>query len=155
MKLYFTNQTIDRRNAREIELKIESATGLELDNPFYDGDAKEVKCLDSTGKSNMTADEICGRDLKRIRDADGLLALMTNDRNIGSCMEIAICGHAWGKVVYVIAPVVHIRQHPWIVHFATEIFENHYEFIKWWNGKHSKKKGWLQWTKRQLNNESL
>lgn len=150
MKLYFTNQTIDRKYAREIELKIEQATGLELDNPFYDGDAKEVKALDATGHSDMTADEICGRDLKRIRDAHGLLALMTNDRNIGSCMEIAICGHAWGKAVYVIAPVEHIRKHPWIVHFATEIFTTHYDFIKWYNQTHNNKKGWLHWTKKKL-----
>lgn len=150
MRLYFTNQTIDRKLAREIELKIEQATGLELDNPFYDGDAKEVKALDATGQSNMSADEICGRDLKRIRDAEGLLALMTNDRNIGSCMEIAICGHSWGKVVYVIAPVAHIRKHPWIVHFATNIFENHYEFIKWYNERTKYRKGWFAWTKNKL-----
>ena len=154
MKLYFTNQTIDRQHAREIELKIEQATGIELDNPFYDGDAKEVRSLDSTGKSNMTADEICGRDLKRIRDSEGLLALMTHDRNIGSCMEIAICGHSWGKPVYVIAPIEHIRMHPWIIHFATHIFENHYEFVKWYNERHSKTRGWFEWTKRHLNNKS-
>ena len=150
MRLYFTNQTIDRHKAREIELKIEAATGIELDNPFYDGDAKEVKSLDSIGKSDMSADEICGRDLKRIRDAEGLLALMTNDRNIGSCMEIAICGHSWGKPVYVIAPVEHIRKHPWIVHFATHIFADHYSFIKWYAERNAKKGGWFAWTKRQL-----
>lgn len=150
MKLYFTNQTIDRKNARQVELKIEEMTGLELDNPFYDGDAKEVKSLDSKGYSDMSADEICGRDLKRIRDAHGLLALMTNDRNIGSCMEIAICGHSWGKPVYVIAPVEHIRKHPWIVHFATQIFESHYDFIKWYNQTQAKKRSWLDWTRRQL-----
>lgn len=133
MKLYFTNQTIDRHNAREIELKIEQATGIELDNPFYDGDAKEVRSLDSVGHSDMTADEICGRDLKRIRDSEGILALMTHDRNIGSCMEIAICAHSWGKVVYVIATQEHIYKHPWIAHFATHLFSNHYQFIKWYN----------------------
>lgn len=152
MKLYFTNQTADRKNAREIELKIETATGLILDNPFYDGDAKEVKELDATGKSNMSADEICGRDLKRIRDAEGLLAYMTIDRNIGSVMEIAICAFSWGKPVYVIAVPEHIRKHPWIVHFATEIFSNHYEFIKWYLEKHNKvvqRKGVLSWLKGQ------
>lgn len=149
-KLYFTNQTCDRHKAREIELKIEELTGLELDNPFYDGDAKEVKSLDSKEYSDMSADEICGRDLKRIRDAEGLLALMTADRNIGSCMEIAICGHSWGKVAYVIAPVEHIRKHPWIVHFATEIFPDHYSFIKWYNERNCTKRGWLAWTKKQL-----
>ncbi len=131
MKLYFTNQTIDRVNAREKELRIEQETGIDLDNPFYDGDAKEVKQLDATGTSDLTPDEIVGRDLKRIKEADGLLAYISNDKNIGSCMEIAIASFSWGKPVYVVTSCDHIYNHPWIVYFANRVFKTDYEFIKY------------------------
>ena len=127
---YFTNQTIDRKIAREVELKIEKATGLNLDNPFYDGEAKEVKALDGTGVSDMSADEICGADLRKIRDSDGILAYMSNDRDIGSCMEIAIASYTWGKPVYIIATTPQHFHHPWIKYFATGLFASAYEFIK-------------------------
>lgn len=130
MKLYFTNQTSDRHNAREIELKIEQATGLVLDNPFYDGDAKEVRQLDAGEKPDMTAAEIVAVDLKRIRESSGILALFTIDRNIGSSMEVAIAAMCWGMPVYVISPHDHLRLHPWIQYFASRTFENVYEFIK-------------------------
>lgn len=140
MKLYFTNQTVDRQIARTIELNIEKETGIELDNPFYDGDAKEVKALDSTGTSDMTPDEIVGRDLKRIREADGILAYMSNDRNIGSCMEIALCGN-WGKPVYVIAVKENIYAHPWIKYYSCRMFKTPEEFITWAKNKRAKSKG--------------
>jgi len=131
MKLYFTNQTIDRQKAREQELKIEEATGIELENPFYDGEAKEVKSLDSTGTTDLSADEIVGMDLRKIREADGLLAYMSNDRDIGSCMEIAIAAHSWGKPVYIISPSEAHIDHPWIKYFAIRVFKSSYEFIKY------------------------
>jgi len=143
---YFTNQTCDRQSAREIELKIEDATGLELRNPFYDDEAKEVRELDATGKSDLTADEICGADLRKIREQDMVLALMTSDKDIGSCMEIAIAAHSWGKTVYVIAMTENHVTHPWIKYFAAEVFASPYEFIKYANNKWGSKK-WrlMQW----------
>ena len=130
-RFYFTNQTVDRKNAREIELKIEDATGLELENPFYDGEAKEVKSLDSKGTSNLSDAEIVGVDLKKIRESDGIVALVSVDKlNIGSAMEIAICAHSWGKPVYVISPLTWVQTHPWITYFGIKVFPNHYAFIK-------------------------
>lgn len=131
-KFYFTNQTVDRRNAREIELKIEDATGLELENPFYDGEAKEVRSLDSTGVSDLSDAEIVGVDLKKIRESDGIVALVSVDKlNIGSAMEMAICAHSWGKPVYVISPLPQVQKHPWITYFGIKVFPNHYAFIKY------------------------
>jgi len=130
-KFYFTNQTSDRKHAREIELKIEQATGLELENPFYDGAAKEVKQLDATGKSDLSPDEIVGADLRKIRERDGLVALITHVQNIGSMMEIAICAMCWGKPVYTITTLPWVASHPWIKHFSTQVFKTHYEFIKY------------------------
>ena len=130
---YYTNQTVDRHKARKVELYIEAATGLPLENPFYDGDAKEVKHLDAGKTTTITADEIVGMDLRKIREAQGIVAYMTNWHNIGSCMEIAICAYAWGKPVYVIAPNKGIYAHPWIEYFATKRFHTAKEFVKWYN----------------------
>jgi hypothetical protein len=136
IKLYFTNQTVDRQLARTVELKIEqSCKNLILENPFYDGEAKELKGLDTKGKSDLSFDEICGADLRKIRDSSGLLAYMSNDRDIGSNMEIAICSHSWGKPVYIIATTDNHFNHPWIQYFATRLFKNEDEFINWWNSK--------------------
>lgn len=143
MRLYWTNQTVDRHKARETELIIEKETGLELDNPFYDGDAKEVADLDTKGTSNMTPDEIVGRDLKRIRESDGVVAYMTNDKNIGSCMEIALCAE-WGKPVYIIAVPDHIANHPWIKYYACRIFRNHEDFITFAKKKKLNRRGVIQ-----------
>jgi hypothetical protein len=134
-KWYYTNQTVDRKLAREIELQIEVATHLELENPFYDGEAKEVAHLDGGGGPPLSADEIVGMDLRKIRDSLGIVALMTNDRNIGSCMEIAICAYAWGKPVFVIAAEDKFYEHPWIKYFATRRFKSADEFITYWNKK--------------------
>lgn len=129
-RFYFTNQTADMDNAREMELKIEEATGLELENPFFDGDQRELKQLKSTGKTNLSADEIVAMDEKKIREREGIIAFMSHDKNIGSSMEIVLAAKM-GKAVYTIATLEHIRKHPWIIHFSNKVFKNVYEFIKY------------------------
>lgn len=128
-RFYWTNQTVNRHFARDVELYIEKETGLQLENPFYDGDAKEVDELDSQGTTSLSADEICGMDLRKIRDSDGIVAYMTHLKCIGSVMEIAIAAQTWGKPCYIIAPNPYHKTHPWIIHFASELFDNEDEFI--------------------------
>lgn len=139
MKFYFTNQTCDRQYAREQELKIERETGLELENPFYDGEAKEIVDLDAGRTVSISADEIVGMDLRKIRDSRGIVALMSSSKDIGSCMEIAIGAHSWGKPVFVIAEYDGAYNHPWIQYFATKIFRNADQFIAFANSKMMKK----------------
>lgn len=130
---YYTNQTIHRHKAREIELRIEKETGLVLENPFYDGEHKEIADLDAGRPIKISADEIVGMDLRKVRDSDGIIALMSSNRNIGSAMEIAIGSYSWGKPVYVIAPNKSCYNHPWVKYFATRIFRTPSEFIKWYH----------------------
>jgi nucleoside 2-deoxyribosyltransferase len=130
---YYTNQLAHHKKAREIELKIEKATGLRLENPFYDGGAKEIQEINAGKPITLTADEIVGMDLRKIRDADGIVALLSSTRNIGSAMEIAIGAYAWGKPVYVIATKKKLYDHPWIEYFATKRFHNPKEFIVWYH----------------------
>lgn len=130
---YFTNQTVHRHRARQIELRIEKETGLRLENPFYDGEHKEIADLDAGKPIKITADEIVGADLRKIRDADGILALLSSVRNIGSAMEIAIGAYSWGKPVFVIATNGKLYNHPWVEYFATKRFHTPSEFIKWYH----------------------
>ncbi len=132
MKFYFTNQTIERHDSRVVELKIEEQTGLELENPFYDGDAKEVKSLDAGQPSNLSDAEIVAMDLKKIRESDGVIAFITRADilSIGSWMEVFYCHHILGKPMYLISPLERVRTHPWAAHYSTKVFSNPYEFIK-------------------------
>jgi nucleoside 2-deoxyribosyltransferase len=130
---YYTNQTVHRHRAREIELKIEKETGLRLENPFYDGEHKEIEDLDAGRPIKVTADEIVGADLRKIRDSDGIVALLSSFKNIGSAMEIAICSYSWGKPVYVIATNDKLYDHPWVAYFATRRFHSAKEFIQWYH----------------------
>lgn len=130
---YYTNQTCHRHRARAIELRIEKETGLRLENPFYDGEHKEIADLDAGRPIKISADEIVGMDLRKVRDADGIVALMSSVRNIGSAMEIAIGAYAWGKPVYVIATNKKLYDHPWVIYFATRRFRTPSEFIKWYH----------------------
>lgn len=130
---YFTNQLAHHKQARLVELKIERATGLHLENPFYDGEAKEIQQINAGKPITLTADEIVGMDLRKIRDSDGIIALLSSGRNIGSAMEIAIGAYAWGKPVYVIATKQKLFDHPWIKYFATQRFHTAKEFIVWFH----------------------
>lgn len=126
---YFTNQTVDRKMARDIELWIEDELGWELVNPFYDGDAREVQFLDNQNGRELSHEEIVGMDVKKIRNSRGIVALMTSPHDIGSCMEIAVASYAWGKPVYVIAMTERHFNHPWINYFANKVFRSPLEFI--------------------------
>lgn len=138
-RFYLTNQSVDCKEARHLELIIEKETGLELENPFFDGDAREAKTIvnitkegltkGDVGKVKLTADEIVGMDLRKIRDSDGIVALMTSEFCVGSAMEIAIAAFSWGKPVYVIARNPYFRVHPWVKYFASKIFNDVPEFI--------------------------
>jgi hypothetical protein len=129
---YFTNQLAHHKRAREIELRIEKETRLVLENPFYDGEAKEIAQINKGKEVTLTADEIVGMDLRKIREADGIIALFSSVRNIGSAMEVAIGSYSWGKPVYVIATKKRLYDHPWIAYFATKRFHTPAEFIAWY-----------------------
>jgi len=129
---YYTNQTIARKDSRILELKIEEETGLRLENPFYDGEAKEVRSLDAGQKTTLSDDEIVAMDLRKIRDSLGIVAYIafSNVLSIGSWMEIFYCSFVLGKPVYLISPIEAVRKHPWAKYFSRQMFSSTYEFIK-------------------------
>jgi len=135
---YFAHQTVNRHEARELELKIEEATGLVLDNPFYGGEAKEVKSLDSTGTSDMNPFEIEKGDLNKVKKADGVVSYLGVDvLALGTCFEIWEAIRLLHKPVYVISPVIYRQyprhNHPFLIANSVPVFENVYAFIKYVN----------------------
>lgn len=125
LRLYYTNATADRHKAREIQLKIEAETGLELVNPFYNcnGDpTEEIKQLDSGVQPTVSWSEIVATDKKMIRECDGIVAFISSKSSFGSAMEIFYCHDTLGKPVYSICLDSNTRQHPWLLEFSNKMF---------------------------------
>lgn len=137
---YFTNPTDDRHRSREVQLRIESETGLKLVNPFYDiaGVAsKEIKALDRGDFSPISCGEIIHNDLKLVRDCGGVIAFITNKTSWGSIDEVFYSGFEKGFPTYLIfdpdtrdpavCPCHGIKNpnnpsHPWPKGTVTKIF---------------------------------
>lgn len=130
---YFTNQLINRHNARTVEVLIEEATGLRLDNPFYGDDGTptlEIAQLDAGQKCTIENPTIVRMDLKKIIDSDGIIAYLTH-RSFGSPCEIALAHEMWGKPVYAIVPAGSEvdPNHPWVQELTNKVFRSVEEFI--------------------------
>lgn len=142
---YFTNPTKDRHKAREIQLKIEKETGLELENPFYDRagtPTKEIAALDRGERADVSSGEIIHNDLKKIRDAFGIIAWITRNTSWGSISETFFSSYMLGKPTYIIfdelsrgtcsvcrASNPNNPEHPWPMGNSTKIFGNLHAFI--------------------------
>lgn len=129
---YWTNQLSDRHEARVIEELIEKHTGLILDNPFYGHDGtptKEIEQLDNGEPVTISDAEIVAVDMKKIREADGIIAYMKS-YSLGSPMEVFYAHEILGKPVYVICVNDSMRNHPWLRYCTNRIFNNPREFIR-------------------------
>ena len=105
MAFYFTNPTYDRHKAREIQLKIEAETGLELVNPFYNKagvPTKEIKALDKGDRPEVSEGEIIHNDLKLVRDHEGVIAYITKKTSWGSISETFYSAYVLGKPTHLI-----------------------------------------------------
>ena len=129
---YFTNQVVDRHEARIVEVAIERATGLILDNPFYLHDGtptKEIEQLDAGEKVTISDSQIVADDMKKIRESDGIVAYMKS-YSLGSPMELFYAHEILGKPVYVICVNERMRTHPWLRYCTNKVFNNAREFVQ-------------------------
>jgi nucleoside 2-deoxyribosyltransferase len=146
MRLYFAHNFNNRKDFRELELKLEKELGIELFNPFYDDpdrgeemkelDARMAKAKDRIqqfknrfNRDNDDAKEIVRRDLKNLAASDGLITIVEKP-SFGTTIEIC-------NAVLMRKPVYFISKdysnHPWIKIYATKTFETvekFKEFIK-------------------------
>ncbi len=141
LKLYFAHNFNNRKEFRELELKLEKELGIELYNPFYDNperkeemaelDARESKDTDRIkafknkfNRDNDDAGLIVRRDLTAIADSDGLFTIVEKP-SFGTAIEI--CNAVlMRKPVYFISKIY--SNHPWIKIYATKTFETIEEF---------------------------
>jgi nucleoside 2-deoxyribosyltransferase len=93
------------------------------------------KWVSSWGVSmkSTTPKEVVERDLRVIRQTDGVLAFFTDKISVGTPMEVFYASHILHHPVYLIIEDKTKMGHPWLVYHATSIFTNVDEFINSFN----------------------
>lgn len=143
MRLYFAHNFNNRKEFRELELKLEQELGIELFNPFYDdSDRKEEMTeLDKAvadaetrmqafdNRFNRVQDhtkDIVKRDLKNLASSDGLFTIVEKP-SFGTSIEI--CNAVlMRKPIYFVSKFY--SNHPWIKVYCDYIFKTIDEFKK-------------------------
>lgn len=144
LKLYLAHNFDDRFKIRKIEKRLEKVYNIELLNPFYDVKRHDVRKLDEIGitrkeiygKIQLWNKKTCGllveRDLKAIRQSDGLLTII-HSATIGTSMEIISCAYFYRMPVYIITNTHY--GHPWIKYMVYiskgKLFKNLKELEIW------------------------
>ncbi len=133
MRLYLAHPTLDRKEVRRMESELEKKLGIELVNPFYDvPERDDIDLIDSGLKSlfyqGINYKEIVERDLKTIDSCDGLLGIITEKLSVGTSMEIFYNSKTLGRPTYLIVKNEALKEHPWLLYFATKIFGSEGEF---------------------------
>ncbi len=134
MKLYLAHPTHSRKKVRELELKIEEKFGIELVNPFYDINAKEVSFVDK-GEWNpfdiRVPVSVVDTDINGIDECNGVLAIIDNNIAMGLFMEIFYAKEHY-KPVIAICTNQKLQTHPWLRYCADKIFCSYNEFEEYW-----------------------
>jgi nucleoside 2-deoxyribosyltransferase len=132
MNYYLAHPLDERKNIREWELEFENRTKIELINPFYDTERKDVERIDA-GRveryEKLNPTEIVERDLREIDESDGTIAFITGALSYGTIMEIFYTKKI-NKPCYIIITNGH-ENHPWLKYCSKKIFTNKEDFEKW------------------------
>jgi len=123
MKLYLAHPFSSRKEIREWELKIEEKTGIEMINPFYDLNRKDVLRIDS-GLSEKFEDlnhfEIIQRDVGHIAISDGIVSIINGKPSYGTVQEM-VYSKILQKPNYCLVTNGY-EDHPWLKYHSTKIF---------------------------------
>lgn len=126
MKLYLAHPILSREDIRKKELAFEERTGIQLVNPFYDGEEGEVIKLLDSGK--ITVQEYSAKlnemgigkdfvqdDLKSIDKSDGVVGIVYKGvPTVGTSCELWYA-YSTGKKVYIITS---FPEHIWLQYIA-------------------------------------
>ena len=141
LKLYFAHNFNNRKEFRELELKLEKELNIDLLNPFYDVPErkKEMRELDSRmtnaesrikqfrnrfNRDSDDASEIVRRDLKNLAGCDGLFTIVEKP-SFGTALEIANAT-LMKKDIYFISKIY--SDHPWIKIYVNYRFKTLKQF---------------------------
>lgn len=139
-RFYIAHRIIDRHDVKRFCLKLQKI-GIETVNPFYlpDGswrpERPEIKKIDEGKmdpyyiKGTKKARDIVESDLDRIKNSDGTIAII-KQASIGTSMECYYTSQVIHKPLIVITEKYY--KHAWITTFASKVFKNENQFIRWY-----------------------
>jgi len=146
IKLYLAHPFDNRKELREWELGFEKRTGINLVNPFYDTERKDVEIIDLgiVGRyEKLIPKEIVERDLDIIKNCNGVVGFITGSISYGTIMEITynylLLSLHGTHPNYLIITNGH-ENHPWLKHHATKIFTSKEDFETWIINKNNMEK---------------
>lgn len=116
-KLYLAHPLEKRKWIREVELKIEEDTEVELLNPFYDIGRDDIYRMDRGEIERSSSDfdyiSIVERDLEALHSCNGVIAYIEEEIfSLGTLFETWDALLTGGKPIYVVSP--DCLMHPWI-----------------------------------------
>jgi len=123
MKLYLAHPFSSRKEIREWELKIEKKIGIELINPFYDLNRKDVSRIDSGASEKfegLNHTEIIQRDVGYIAISNGVVSIVNGETSYGTVQEM-VYSKILQKPNYCLVTNGY-ENHPWIKYHSTKIF---------------------------------
>lgn len=138
MKFYLAHAVLQRYDVRLLEHHFEATTGIQLINPFFDGEwqafaepLKEARTGYWSNYSDETVDQEVEGDLEQIAQADGLVIYTEKTvSHIGAYFEAWDAFRVQKKPVFIITS--DWGGHPWIRYVARKssggIFQSFTEF---------------------------
>lgn len=123
MKYYLAHPFVNRKWIRTWEQGVEEEYGVELLNPFYDVERKDITEADINGVATYEGNPnlIVGNDTALLQSCRGFIAIITGAISYGTIMEI-IYAYFCPEVEHIILLVTNGAElHPWFRYHATHI----------------------------------
>jgi len=123
MKYYLAHPFVRRQFVRCWELNAEPKLNVELINPFYDVERKDISKEDIGTVDRYSGDPaaIVDNDVELIQDCNGFIGIVDGSLSYGTIMEI-VYAHSCFNVEHVILLVTNGEEkHPWFRYHATHI----------------------------------
>jgi hypothetical protein len=114
-----------------MELSLESQTGIELFNPFYDCERGDIQRIDKGELDRFAVDfrTVVENDCSRITESQGVLAILCNKEMIGTYMELMFAKMT-NKPVYAL-DMIGASSHPWVKYCTLHFFYDWGDVKKW------------------------
>jgi len=124
VKLYLAHPFNSREYMRNWEQNT-NFKNIKIINPFYHADSVEVfEDKDVSGnkyyKKLTNHAEIVERDVRLIKESDGIIAVVDGNLSYGTIQEI-VYAYLYDKPVYALITNGH-EEHPWLKYHAKKIF---------------------------------
>lgn len=122
MRIYLAHPFDEREAGKELQKYLEKH-GFEVTNPF-EREEQQIYNRVIESKKNFTklqCKEIVEGDLDKIRDADIVVAMITNTSSIGTPMEIFFASYILCKPVVCLYTKEGTYIHPWIAYLTIPV----------------------------------